>query len=448
MLVPPTTPARQSLIDHAGRIDKVPFVVTLWVTCALGTFAAMMRLVLRLRVRHRFSLDDYLIIFATSTAMAMNVTMFYFVETIFLVEAINVYGIVPTPEERAPLLNGVYWRHIVLSLSWTAICTIKFSFLAFFKDLVHGVSRHITRFYWATAVLVFLCYGFCLSQSFILCPYFGDDRRKCFPDSPRAISIAANTIAACLDIISDAMIVAIPILVLRKARMAKKQKLAIAAFLCLSITMIIIALIRVAGADYVSIRNKHDFDTTWQAFWQHIETNLAVFMGSVMMMRSIFITVIAEHSKGSKDGSKSATGSLVRSWMFASKSRNTIDVGHVDPPMELRRASYARNSTNSSRSLVPKHASLSAGFNQPATIAEMPPVEMYDDDYHSFKRQDKESLRSFSQWDFDFNSLHTTLEPGMAGSQGHIRTNLDAIPDAQVRKDRTYYYPPSSDSPV
>ena len=66
--------------------------------------------------------------------------------------------------------------------------------------------------------------------------------------------------------------------------MKSSQKLGLAAFLCLSICMVIMAIIRVSG---IHFRGK--FDNTWIFMWQQVEACTAVTMLSLTAFRSIFI---------------------------------------------------------------------------------------------------------------------------------------------------------------
>lgn len=66
--------------------------------------------------------------------------------------------------------------------------------------------------------------------------------------------------------------------------MKPSQKLGLAAFLCLSICMVIMEIIRVSG---IHFRGK--IDNTWVFMWQHVEACTAVTMLSLTAFRSIFI---------------------------------------------------------------------------------------------------------------------------------------------------------------
>lgn len=66
--------------------------------------------------------------------------------------------------------------------------------------------------------------------------------------------------------------------------MGLSRKLGLGAFLCLSVTMALIALVRVGG-----YRIQGKIDATWQLFWQYIEACIAIIMGSATAFRTLFV---------------------------------------------------------------------------------------------------------------------------------------------------------------
>lgn len=79
------------------------------------------------------------------------------------------------------------------------------------------------------------------------------------------------------------MIIAIPIRVLWKVKMATRQKIILGTSLCLSICMIIAALIRFSG-----IGAGGSIDMSWNIFWMFVEGCIAVIMVSLTVFRSLF----------------------------------------------------------------------------------------------------------------------------------------------------------------
>lgn len=89
---------------------------------------------------------------------------------------------------------------------------------------------------------------------------------------------------AVLDIITDLMIVAIPICLLWSVRIKSRQKLIIGIFLSLNLFMTFTAAVRVSG-----LNDQGKFDLIWLYVWQHIEACVAVMMISLTAFRSVFI---------------------------------------------------------------------------------------------------------------------------------------------------------------
>ena len=67
--------------------------------------------------------------------------------------------------------------------------------------------------------------------------------------------------------------------------MGLSRKVGLGAFLCLSVAMVLIALVRIGG---YCIQGK--IDITWQLFWQYIEACIAVIMGSATAFRTFFVS--------------------------------------------------------------------------------------------------------------------------------------------------------------
>lgn len=81
-----------------------------------------------------------------------------------------------------------------------------------------------------------------------------------------------------------AQVLMIPISLLWRVQMKTHQKLGFAIFLCLSICMIIVAIIRVSGLHYHGT-----IDNTWIFLWQQVESCVAVTMLSLTAFRSVFV---------------------------------------------------------------------------------------------------------------------------------------------------------------
>ncbi|KAI2617896.1 hypothetical protein GGR54DRAFT_607316 [Hypoxylon sp. NC1633] len=149
--------------------------------------------------------------------------------------------------------------------------------------MIWRVDR-IQYYYWGVVILIVVSYLFLISEAFILCHYFGIESLKCFDPSKDTLSIAMTGLVTGLDVLSDILIVSIPIIVLRRAKIQTSQKASLGIFLCLSIFMACLAIIRVS-----KIHGITGVDIIWEFFWQYMETTIAVLMGSLTVIRSLLI---------------------------------------------------------------------------------------------------------------------------------------------------------------
>lgn len=79
-------------------------------------------------------------------------------------------------------------------------------------------------------------------------------------------------------------VVSIPIIILRGSLLRRSTKFGLAVFLCLSIFMVICAIVRMAGFHYKGLE-----DDVWEFFWQHIKGAVAVMMASITAFRTLFV---------------------------------------------------------------------------------------------------------------------------------------------------------------
>ena len=109
------------------------------------------------------------------------------------------------------------------------------------------------------------------------------------------------------------MIISIPILLLWKVQISLRRKLALGGILCLSIFMIVIAIIRISLGNLAG----GQVDAAWVIFWLHMEASVAVLVNSVSAFRALFVA--AKSSKYDEKGN-GLLGSF-SSGRLASKAR-------------------------------------------------------------------------------------------------------------------------------
>ena len=78
-------------------------------------------------------------------------------------------------------------------------------------------------------------------------------------------------------------VVAIPLTVLWRVKIRLQQKLVLGIFLCLSIVIVIVAIVQISG----EISANHQIDLQWELFWQQIEASISIIVVSITGFRTL-----------------------------------------------------------------------------------------------------------------------------------------------------------------
>ena len=133
-----------------------------------------------------------------------------------------------------------------------------------------------------------IAFAVCPSMTWLACPYskVGDLIAKCEGKEEGARAVKSTIIGATFDILSDILIASLPICLLWRAKVSRRQKVGLSMTLSLSFAMAIVALIRTIGFHL----SGGEIDLVWLVFWQQNECNIAVWMFSITAFRSFFVT--------------------------------------------------------------------------------------------------------------------------------------------------------------
>lgn len=265
-------------ITHSGRMNLNTLLVTITSLASVALCCFIGRIILRLSTRRRLFLDDAFLTLAVcclcgclGIVHANGFFTFLSNARIYAPELLKTTAYQPYKTNQGPSIKR---RNALAVLSWTTIYSVKFCFYAFFQPLLRHLKR-LYMFYWGCVCFTVLAWIFSAFKLYMLPTLTGET-----PDLIFTIAMAV------LDCVTDAMIVSIPILLLRKSPMKRSTKLSVVAFLSLSSFMAVCSIIRVTG---VVRDGKRIPDVTWRSLWTQIECCIAVIMGSIMAMRSLFI---------------------------------------------------------------------------------------------------------------------------------------------------------------
>lgn len=105
-------------------------------------------------------------------------------------------------------------------------------------------------------------------------------------------------------------------IVLHRARLRTRQKINLGVFLCLSLVMVIIAIIRVS-----KIHGAAGVDVPWEFLWQFVEASTAVIMGSLTVFRTLLTLQNKNSNERRRQAGADAGFSPQESWFYRMRLR-------------------------------------------------------------------------------------------------------------------------------
>ena len=259
---------------------------------AITTYA--IRTHIRLRRVKRFMTDDVLLLLAVVGLAAYTGLDLYLMSDLY--NALD-------PRSSSIGSTLLVEQHVALMLSWLTLYLVKLAFLLFFRRLMDRTQNRKT---WWRSVVVFtiLAGATCVATSWFACPMANSTSFPCRYLSLRGgfqtliLDLACSIIhsdnekllltgiATALDIITDLMVISIPVTFLWRVRIKLRMKLGICVSLCLSVIMIAVVIVRMAR---VPLADDPQIYLVWSAFWQQQESSIAVIVISVSAFRSFFV---------------------------------------------------------------------------------------------------------------------------------------------------------------
>ncbi|KAL5377150.1 hypothetical protein DPSP01_009962 [Paraphaeosphaeria sporulosa] len=282
------------MIDHACRVDKLSLKVVSILLGILAVSASVARLFFRYRSAQTLNLEDYFILFATTCLVAEMGLILSFTETMYRTDGATLNLSVlryftSDPELSKNLFNsGPSILIAYLTLGWLAIFSVKCSFLALFHKMCRNVSRKLTAYFWVTVAATGTSCIVVILESFILCPRFGADATQCFLENQYTFSISSGVVVQSLDIVTDLMIISIPLTLLKMSHLKLQNKVPIAIVLCLSSICVILSIARLAAGMHRNVFGKWQFGMAWLSFMLHCEASVAVMAGSLPALRAFY----------------------------------------------------------------------------------------------------------------------------------------------------------------
>ncbi|MCJ1470459.1 hypothetical protein MMC07_009104 [Pseudocyphellaria aurata] len=278
--------------DSAGRISKNVFLIIPTILFTLSVVFLLARTTLRLRYQKRLFIDDAFLLFAEICLGASVGLLYAFADNLFLYEALvtRPSAVVLSPDSINQQILLRKQSDACLALTYTSIFAVKFSFLFFFKVLVRRMHRMIV-YWWIVVAVTTIAWIVCVMiKIFLPCMDFDKILMSCNQKSDIPTNTGLSAMVDILDMITDILIIMIPVRLLWNVRIERRQKIILGATMCLSTVMVFTAIIRISA-----LRLSNGLiDVVWGIFWQITENCLAVTMVCLSAFRSVFVGTKAQ----------------------------------------------------------------------------------------------------------------------------------------------------------
>ncbi|KAK9785644.1 putative Integral membrane protein [Seiridium cardinale] len=249
------------------KVSQPALLGVVWALVAAAFGLVVARLVIRYRFSRRLQSDDYITVFALLILIGNAVVITLMAPLMYEILYVSV-GLEPITAgfmDRASIYLKLQFTSTVLF--WTCLWTVKACFLAFFRRLTAQL-KWPSRAWLAIAILT----GECSSELHV---------------SRSLISLRYST---AVDIITDLLIISLPIYLTIGLKMSAAQKFGLVGVLSLGIIVTVFSVIRIIVTNTVARQP----EISWLALWSSIESSIAVMVACLSSFK-----VLLTHKKKS-----------------------------------------------------------------------------------------------------------------------------------------------------
>ncbi|KAF2235505.1 hypothetical protein EV356DRAFT_566389, partial [Viridothelium virens] len=258
-----------SYVSTKPRVDRRFFLAFMWGGAAISSLFVFARLAIRLKAFRRLYSDDGLVVLAWISSLGACVLWQMVVDDLYNQYKLSTGQLALTPDVIKGEKNLLRGTLAYLIFFHTCIYSIKGSFLLFFRRLDSKAQGFRKRWWWFVAIITLAGY---LSSC-------GTIQWKCLLSSLDYIFTQCSKEAAikyehstfsyqcAIDVITDTLIISIPIIMLWNVKVALRKKVALIALFSLTVIVIGISITRVSVVPTMSAQA----DVSWLYFWHNLE---------------------------------------------------------------------------------------------------------------------------------------------------------------------------------
>jgi len=276
-----TSPPSQAKL----AVGEKAFIGLLWGGVAVSFCFVAFRGYVRLSLFRRLFADDVLVLASWLMLLANAIVWEVAAGSMYTLVTVE-NGVVPPPSDFDYQLTLFFHSQIAINLLNTCgIWAVKLSFMLFFRKLGHNV-RGQKWLWWCVLVLIVAAFAICIGVYDWPCliESLPDIISYCPTPAAQAYSSLSLRIITGCDIITDALILTIPINLLWKVQISNRYKLALVALFSLTIFDMAVAIIRVV----VAIGSVGGVDSSWLYTWGAIEQATAIVIACLVSYKALF----------------------------------------------------------------------------------------------------------------------------------------------------------------
>lgn len=270
-------------LGTAAHLPPGGLIAIAWCSVALAGAFVIARTLIRIVKAERLGYDDYWIYLAY-LILCINAIL-QTAQTPYVYHLIRVRAGLEPAGEGFLKDGNTYLRYefAIIGLFWSVLWSVKASFLAFYWKLFDGLPKY-KKWWLMVAVFAFASYVGCWIASAMTCHpaslYFK------FGQCYKPIDMKGSTISVAysttVDVLTDVMIISLPLNLLYTVRLARKQKIGLGAVFSIGIIIILVAIARA-----VQISRKAFADGVLLALWGIIESTVSVIVGCLPPFKSL-----------------------------------------------------------------------------------------------------------------------------------------------------------------
>ncbi|KAI5839616.1 hypothetical protein DFP73DRAFT_598599 [Morchella snyderi] len=296
--------AQHQLHVRSAELEKAlpiyGYYAIYWAVTVPAIFLMVFRLWIRWQKHGSLYIDDLFVFFAGFFCFVIAVMHTLITPYIFDIMEAQAGLVTPDAEWMKRIYMYLKMQWATIFIFWQLLWSVKFSLLLFFRRLMDGIDG-MMKWWWAVVCLNTMLWISVMLSQFVNCRPFSSS----FKLGPEACSTRQPTApweamiyAMVADVITDIMIMALPLRLIINLKISAKQKFGLVIIFSLGLLCIAFALIRAllsSVGDSIS--------PIWLTTWTQVEGSVAVVVACLPALRGLL-----RKNYGSTGGEEYMTG--------------------------------------------------------------------------------------------------------------------------------------------